>query len=97
MRAPQAVVDRVWTLLGLPSGPPIRGVLRDANRPYFARWESSDPVQRARRTFLVRQFEAQMRAFGYSLRELDFLGSAPGLAEAGDDVAGGVDRAPAGA
>jgi hypothetical protein len=97
VRAPQAVVDRVWTFLDLPNGPAVRGVLGDANRTYFARWESSDPIQRARRTFLVRQFEPQMHAFGYSLRDVDFVGPAPALAVAGDDVPGRVDRAPAGA
>jgi hypothetical protein len=85
VRAPQAVVDRVWTLLGVPPGPAVRGVLGDANGTYFARWESSDPIQRARRTFLVRRFEPQMRAFGYSLRDLNFVGPAPALAVAGND------------
>ena len=31
VRAPQAVVDRVWTFLGLPPGPAVRGVLGEAN------------------------------------------------------------------
>jgi hypothetical protein len=82
VREPQAVVERVWALLDLAPGPAVRGILGDGNRRYFERWRRApDPVRRAHRAVLIRRFESAVAEFGYGLRDLDFVGPAPALAE----------------
>lgn len=80
VRDPQAVVARVWDILGLEIIPVSPGVRADANDRYFARWQRApDPLRRMHRSMLVRRFEADVGEFGYSLRDLDAVRAAPAL------------------
>ena len=95
VRDPQAVVERVWDVLGLPPGRVAGDVHADGNRRYFERWQRGrDPFRRAHRELLTRRFERAVLEFGYSLRDVGWLGDAPALAEADASVSSGM-RLPA--
>jgi hypothetical protein len=72
---PQHVSDRIWCELGLGSSPAGATVRADGNDRYFERWRNApDPFRRWHRSVLARQFESSFRDFGYSLRDLEFVG-----------------------
>jgi hypothetical protein len=95
VRDPQAVVERVWDVLGLPPDRVAGDVDADGNRRYFERWQRGrDPFRRTHRELLTRRFERAVLEFGYSLRDVGWLGDAPALAEADASASSGT-RLPA--
>jgi hypothetical protein len=77
---PQAVLDRVWAELGLESSRAPGDVRADGNAAHFTRWgRSHDPFHRAHRRLLTTLLEGQIAQFGYSLRDVEYLGPAPAL------------------
>jgi Sulfotransferase family len=77
---PQHASDRIWRELGLGSSPAGATVRPDGNNRYFERWQHAPhPFRRCHRSVLARQFESSFGDFGYSLRDLEFVGPAGAL------------------
>ncbi len=78
---PDASLAAIYDWLGLApqaSGEPVRA---DVNARYFARWRSRARLAgRLDRKLAARRYEGDVRSWGYSLRDLDWLGPLEPLA-----------------
>jgi len=68
MAAPEAALERVTSLIGLPAPLPASDVDTSRSDPYRAQWSG---LSRSARDSLRRRFEAQANEYGYSLIDLD--------------------------
>ncbi|TMJ96023.1 MAG: sulfotransferase [Actinobacteria bacterium] len=69
-----ASMARVFAFLGLPEHPTTPEFRPDGNDPYFQRWRGmTGLVPRGYRALLEARFDARVRPFGYSLRDLETL------------------------
>jgi Sulfotransferase family len=78
---PDAALAGVYAWLGLEPHPSGEQVRRDVNARYFARWRSrARLLGRLDRSLAARRYEPDVRRWGYSLRELEWLGPVEPLA-----------------
>jgi len=72
--APEATLAEVCTFLEIPPQASVAAVRQGANAGYFARWQRarSGPLAPYAR-WVAQRFEPEVRAYGYSLHDLDRL------------------------
>lgn len=68
--APQDWIDRICAFLGLDRVPVQEPVQRDVNERYFERWQAAEQKRPGDARRIVDDYEARVRRYGYSLRDL---------------------------
>jgi hypothetical protein len=72
---PAATLAVVYKFLGLEPHPTTFEATSEHNKKYFAQWRAlaQDPQSSAGIQQLIDKYETRVRAFGYSLRDLDLV------------------------